>query len=101
MKARPCCCSYRRRAAARCGTPRKSSHKGPKTLTARKSAMAKLFCVSLLLSILCFALDPAQSQEREKLRVSTLFIGSSLVPLWIAQEQGIFARNGVDVELIW
>jgi len=48
-----------------------------------------------------FALEPAHSQEREKLRVSTLFIGSSLVPLWIAQEQGIFARNGVDVELIW
>jgi NitT/TauT family transport system substrate-binding protein len=70
-------------------------------LIARKNATAKLFCVPLVLSILCFALDPAQSQEREKLRVSTLFIGSSLVPLWIAQEQGIFARNGVDVELIW
>ena len=41
------------------------------------------------------------AQEREKLRVSTLFIGSSLVPFWIGQEQGIFAKHGIDVELIW
>ncbi|HEX9264384.1 MAG TPA: ABC transporter substrate-binding protein [Candidatus Binatia bacterium] len=70
-------------------------------MTARKIAIAKFFCFSFVLSALCFAPGPAHSQEREKLRVSTLFIGSSLVPLWIAQEQGIFARNGVDVELIW
>ena len=70
-------------------------------MTARKIAIAKFFCFSFVLSVLCFAPGPAHSQEREKLRVSTLFIGSSLVPLWIAQEQGIFARNGVDVELIW
>jgi ABC-type nitrate/sulfonate/bicarbonate transport system substrate-binding protein len=43
----------------------------------------------------------AHAQEREKLRVSTLFIGSSLVPFWIGQEQGIFAKYGIDVELIW
>jgi NitT/TauT family transport system substrate-binding protein len=43
----------------------------------------------------------AWSQERDKLRVSTLFIGSSLLPLWIAQEQGLFARSGLDVELVW
>ncbi len=43
----------------------------------------------------------ANGQERERLRVSTLFIGSSLLPFWIAQDHGLFARNGVDVELIW
>jgi NitT/TauT family transport system substrate-binding protein len=43
----------------------------------------------------------ANGQERERVRVSTLFIGSSLLPLWIGQEQGLFAHNGVDVELIW
>jgi NitT/TauT family transport system substrate-binding protein len=42
-----------------------------------------------------------QAQEREKLRVSTLFIGSSLVPFWIGQAQGIFAKYGIDLELIW
>jgi NitT/TauT family transport system substrate-binding protein len=70
-------------------------------LNVRRRDVVKLFSVPLLLFVLFFALEPAHSQEREKLRVSTLFIGSSLVPLWIAQEQGIFARNGVDVELIW
>jgi ABC-type nitrate/sulfonate/bicarbonate transport system substrate-binding protein len=53
------------------------------------------FLVSLVL------LPPAQAQERERLRVSTLFIGSSLLPLWVAQDQGIFTRAGLDVELIW
>jgi len=43
----------------------------------------------------------AASQERPRLRVSTLFIGSSLLPFWFAQDQGIFNRAGVDVELIW
>ena len=32
--------------------------------------------------------------------MSTLFIGSSLLPIWIAQDQGYFRRAGVDVELI-
>lgn len=39
--------------------------------------------------------------ERTPLRVSTLFIGSSLLPIWIAQDQGYFSRAGLDVELIW
>lgn len=43
----------------------------------------------------------AHAQEREKLRVSTLFIGSSLIPFWIGKEQGLFAKHGLDVELIW
>ena len=44
---------------------------------------------------------PGWCQERARLRVSTLFIGSSLLPIWIAQDQGYFSRAGVDVELIW
>lgn len=61
--------------------------------------LIRLIC---LLSLVHILNPPAlRGQDREKLRVSTLFIGSSLVPLWIAQEQGVFARNGVDVELIW
>jgi NitT/TauT family transport system substrate-binding protein len=57
---------------------------------------------TFLWAICVFAFTPQpRAQEREKLRVSTLFIGSSLMPFWIAQQQGIFARHGVDVELIW
>jgi NitT/TauT family transport system substrate-binding protein len=48
-----------------------------------------------------FSSSNVLSQERPRLRVSTLFIGSSLLPFWIAQDQGHFNRAGVDVELIW
>lgn len=37
----------------------------------------------------------------QKIRVATLYIGSSMLPLWIAKEDGEFARRGLDVELIW
>lgn len=33
--------------------------------------------------------------------MSTLFIGSSQMPIWLARERGFFARAGVDPELIW
>jgi len=36
-----------------------------------------------------------------KIRVATLYIGSSMLPLWIAKEEGDFSRRGLDVELIW
>jgi len=58
-----------------------------------------LILLSVVLALVVTA--NAKGQEREKLRVSTLFIGSSLVPFWIGQEQGIFAKYGIDIELIW
>jgi NitT/TauT family transport system substrate-binding protein len=63
----------------------------------------KRLAPALLLALVncLFVLPPAHGQERERLRVSTLFIGSSLLPFWVAQEQGIFNRAGLDVELIW
>jgi NitT/TauT family transport system substrate-binding protein len=56
--------------------------------------LAILGIVSLLL--VC----SAHAQQRERLRISTLFIGASLLPIWVAQAQGAFARAGVDVEVI-
>src|SRR5262245_2551507 len=40
------------------------------------------------------------NQEPARLRVSTLFVGASLLPIWIAQDQGHLKSAGVDVELI-
>jgi ABC-type nitrate/sulfonate/bicarbonate transport system substrate-binding protein len=37
----------------------------------------------------------------ERIRVATLYVGSSMLPLWMAKEDGDFARRGLDVELIW
>jgi ABC-type nitrate/sulfonate/bicarbonate transport system substrate-binding protein len=47
-----------------------------------------------------FLSTPGWSQQRPRLRVSTLFIGSSLLPVWTAQDVGYFSRAGVHVELI-
>ena len=63
-----------------------------------RSLLIGLFCI---IALSFFERSELCGQEREKLRVSTLFIGSSLVPFWIGQEQGIFAKYGIDLELIW
>ena|SRR2546422_2748383 len=56
----------------------------------------------IVLFVLCLLPCPTLwGQNRERLRVSTLFIGASLLPLWVAQDRGYFARAGLDVELIW
>jgi NitT/TauT family transport system substrate-binding protein len=69
-------------------------------VTLNRCAIARRGIIFFILLHLIGA-QTARGQEREKLRVSTLFIGASLAPLWIAQDQRIFARNGLDVELIW
>ena len=61
--------------------------------------LTRLVCLTV--AVIFLSAPESNSQEREKVRVSTLFIGSSLLPFWIAQERGLFARGGVDVELIW
>jgi ABC-type nitrate/sulfonate/bicarbonate transport system substrate-binding protein len=65
----------------------------------RTSIVRLLFCC-LATCALLISTD-GRAQERERLRVSTLFIGSSLLPLWVAQDQGTFTRAGLDVQLIW
>ena len=37
----------------------------------------------------------------DRLRVSNCFIGGAIMPLWVAQEAGLYQREGLDVELIW
>jgi ABC-type nitrate/sulfonate/bicarbonate transport system substrate-binding protein len=56
--------------------------------------------LSLWVLAFLFLYTAGWSQERARLRVSTLFIGASLLPIWIAQEQGHFKSAGIDVELI-
>jgi NitT/TauT family transport system substrate-binding protein len=53
------------------------------------------------LLVLVFPLLFSVESRAEKLRVATLYIGSSMLPMWIAKEEGYFARRGLDVELIW
>jgi NitT/TauT family transport system substrate-binding protein len=55
----------------------------------------------ILIVATAFFLIAAPVHAAEKIRVATLYIGSSMLPLWIAKEEGDFARRGLDVELIW
>ena len=56
----------------------------------------------VLLSIAAFFLlfSPADAAIL-KLRVATLYIGSTMLPLWIAQEERYFSRRGLEVEIVW
>ena len=68
---------------------------------AMRGAMGRILICALFTVSTVYLSRDAASQERARLRVSTLFIGSSLLPFWFAQDQGYFNRAGVDVELIW
>jgi ABC-type nitrate/sulfonate/bicarbonate transport system substrate-binding protein len=58
------------------------------------------FKLCLLVLVFLFLCTAGWGQERPRLRVSTLFIGASLLPIWIAQDQGHFKNAGIDIELI-
>ena len=63
--------------------------------------MSVIFAVTLCaLLFLCSSLKAAQSST--KIIIGHAAVNSRVVPLWIAQEQGFFARNGLgaDVKLI-
>ena len=60
----------------------------------------KLKLSAFSLSFTSFVRRPDGVRNAARLRVSTLFIGASLLPIWIAQDQGHFKSAGVDVELI-
>jgi len=48
---------------------------------------------------LCSSLKAAESST--KIIIGHAAVNSRVVPLWIAQEQGFFARNGLDAEVVF
>src|SRR5439155_22533583 len=62
--------------------------------------MSVIFAVTLCaLLFLCSSLKAAQSST--KIITDHAAVNSRVVPLWIAQEQGFFARNGPDAEVVF
>jgi len=57
--------------------------------------------IAIALAALVFMVATGAARAQQKIRVATLYIGSSMLPLWIAKDEGEFARRGLDVELIW
>src|SRR6267378_215017 len=44
---------------------------------------------------------PNKLHAADKLRVSNCYIGGAILPLWMAQDTGLYEREGLDVEQIW
>ena len=62
--------------------------------------MAIILAVSLFASLLlCSDLKVAASST--KIIVGHAAVNSRVVPLWIAQEQGFFVKNGLDAEIVF
>ena len=58
-----------------------------------------VFTFSLLLSLFCLTICPARSPA-QAIRVGSLGLSGPLLPLWIAQDKGLFAKQGLTSELI-
>ena len=55
----------------------------------------------LFLAVVFLFVGESSGRAADKLRVSNCFIGGAILPLWLAQDAGLFQREGLDVELIW
>ena len=60
--------------------------------------MRKLLIAAVFFVVVWFEAGAAQSQTKIYVGLSTL--NSRVIPLWIAQERGFFAKNGVEVLLV-
>src|SRR6185436_18608975 len=58
-------------------------------------------CMGVVAVFLAIALAPSVLQAADKLRVSNCYIGGAILPLWMAQDTGLYEREGLDVEQIW
>jgi NitT/TauT family transport system substrate-binding protein len=59
-----------------------------------------VFCVTACLSILCF-LIPASSAQLSRVNVGYSAVSADQLPAWVAKDSGLFARNGLDAQLIF
>jgi NitT/TauT family transport system substrate-binding protein len=64
--------------------------------------MKKSAVLSMLLYLAWLALPaPAASAQTSRLNVGYSAVSADQLPAWVAKETGIFARNGLDVQLIF
>ncbi len=53
----------------------------------------------ILGALLCLLSDPWGASAQTTVSVANLIVSSAHLPLWIAQEQGLFARHGIVAEI--
>jgi NitT/TauT family transport system substrate-binding protein len=67
----------------------------------RLSARPQCFAVLIVLSVLCGASTASFGQSRPKIMIGYASMSSVVTTLWVAQERGFFAKNGIDVQTIF
>src|SRR4030095_6654337 len=72
------------------------------TGNSRESAVKRLTHVSLILSaLLIFLLSAVRAAEPTKLLIAHGAISNNVAPWWIAREQGIYRKYGIEAELVF
>lgn len=56
--------------------------------------------LSVVFGLACGVLCPLHTAEAQKIQVGLEFINSRASALWLAQEQGFFAKEGVEAEVV-
>jgi len=59
------------------------------------------FAVLIVLSVLCIDTAASFAQSRSKVVIGYASMSSVVTTLWVAQEKGFFAKNGIDVQTIF
>ena len=57
--------------------------------------------IIVILLTLAFAPQAKSGQPSQKVRIGYSTMSATTAPLWVAQDEGFFARNGIDTELIF
>ncbi len=65
------------------------------------SMLQKHFCIFTALLVLCFVPVTGNAQSRMKIVVGYASMSSVVTTLWVAQEKGFFAKNGLDVQSVF
>ena len=63
--------------------------------------LQKHFSIVTVLLVLCFVPSTGDAQSRAKIVVGYASMSSVATTLWVAQEKGFFAKNGLDVQSIF
>jgi NitT/TauT family transport system substrate-binding protein len=67
----------------------------------RLSTRPQCFAVLIVLSVLFGASTASFGQSRSKIMIGYASMSSVVTTLWVAQERGFFAKNGIDVQTIF
>lgn len=66
----------------------------------KQTKMNLLWHLALFVAVLSLLPDAQVALAQTKVSISHIVIGPNQVPLWIAHEQGIFAKYGIDAQLL-